>query len=165
MYDDQGNYIGDASMGEFSGQDTSSTMTGDTSSTDYGFGGTSDIAMLGNLGGLMPVGYTPTMGAVPAIIRGGAYGGGRIAGRAVAGLWSLAQKFGPQLVAGVAGMTAEQLISVFLSAKPWKRRRRGRGISSRDMRTTRRVVRFVNRLQHDIGCVHRPAHARARARR
>ena len=167
MYDEMGNFIGDPSLGDFNTGGADATPVDATSGSVDPFGG-GDLSQLGNIGNILPVVYTgsgnvggvqPALGIVPRV---GAVGAGRVAGRAVGALWGLAQRFGPQLVAGVVGMSAEQLMAVFLDRKPWRHRRRRRGISARDMRTTRRVVRFVNRMQHDIGCVHRPAYRRGR---
>jgi len=144
----------------------------DTSGASFDFGGiSSDMGMMGGAMQALPVALPMIRGGLRGnpggLVAGAAgaggilYGGGRIAGRAVGQLWDMAKRFGPDLVAGAAGMTGEQLLAVFLDRKPWRRHRRRRGISSRDVRTTRRVVRFVNRISHDIGCVrHSPRHAR-----
>jgi hypothetical protein len=73
-------------------------------------------------------------------------------------VWETAKKYGPEVAAAAVGMTVGDLMAVFASSGviTSSSHRRRRGISSRDIRTTKRVVRFVNRMAHDIGCVHRP---------
>lgn len=155
--------LGDDSSGVDFGSDQMPTA-----GTDGGFfnmgGLSSDMGILGASSVSLPRIRGGLRGNPGAMISG--YGAGRIAGRAVGKLWEAAKRFGPDLVAGAAGMTAEQLLGVFLDKQPWRHRRRRRGISGRDVRTTRRVVRFVNSIQHQIGCVHTPRHhfARRRAR-
>ena len=79
-------------------------------------------------------------------------------------LWPYVRKYGPIAVATALGITVEALGSLLMHA-PMHRKHRRRGISARDVRTTRRVVGFVNRISQDIGCVHRPHFTRHRRRR
>ncbi|SRR6266571_2814751 len=74
--------------------------------------------------------------------------------------WEITKRFGPDVAAGVVGMSVVDLMQVFAHSPGLMigTRRRRRGISSRDIRTTRRVVRFTQRMISDIGCVH---HARS----
>lgn len=70
-------------------------------------------------------------------------------------LWPLVRKYGGTAVAGALGIGLGELGRLLMEAPQHKKRRR-RGISGRDVATTRRVVRFVNTMQHQIGCVTRP---------
>ena len=156
------------------------TSLGDDSSNLPGLddtgGGSTSLGMTDALAGAAtsifhPVGLPAIRGGLRgnpgalALGGGAMYGGGRILGRGVGKLWEMAKRFGPDLAAGAAGMTAEQLMSVFLDRQPWRHRRRRRGISARDVRTTRRVVNFVSRISHQIGCVHTPRYRAAHHRR
>lgn len=81
-------------------------------------------------------------------------------------LWKYTRRFGAPAVANALGITVGALGAMLLSAPDAGRRRRRRGISARDIRTTKRVVGFVSKMAHDIGCVRAPRHfTRARARR
>jgi hypothetical protein len=82
-------------------------------------------------------------------------------------MWETAKRFGPEVAAAMVGYSVADLMAIFASSGVIMSggRHRRRGISSRDIRTTKRVVGFVNRMSHDIGCVHRPHFARHRARR
>ena len=155
--------LGDDSSGVDFGTDMGATAGTDDGTFNMG-GVSSDM---GVLSGAMSVGLPRIRGGMRgnpgALITG--YGAGRIAGRAVGKLWEAAKRFGPDLVAGAAGMTAEQLLGVFLDKQPWRARRRRRGISGRDVRTARRVVRFVNSITNSLGCVHTPRHHFDRHRR
>jgi len=71
--------------------------------------------------------------------------------------YQLMRTWGPEIAATALGMSIADLIAILADSGAMTRRRRRRGISSRDIRTTSRVVRFVNRMQHQIGCVSRPA--------
>lgn len=76
-------------------------------------------------------------------------------------VWAATKKFGPELVAGAVGMSALELVQALLDSGVMTRRPRRRGISSRDIRCAKRVVRFTNRMVHELGCVHTPrVHAR-----
>ena len=161
MYDEYGNPIdsgtwsdfSDASVGPGGGFDTSSPID------------------LGSIGGMLPVGLfgggaspsrTAIAGAAGAVGRalGRGFGSIMVAGRAVPvkRLWDITKKFGPEVAAAAVGYGVADLMAIFASSGVISSgsRRRRRGISSRDIRTTKRVVRFVNRMSHDIGCVHRP---------
>lgn len=77
----------------------------------------------------------------------------------VAQLWKYVRSHGAATVAAALGISLGALGTILLQ-NPEKRRWRRRGISSRDIRTTKRVVGFVNRISHDIGCVRRPSFTR-----
>lgn len=80
-------------------------------------------------------------------------------------LWKYTRKYGAPAVANALGITVGALGAMLLSAPDAGRRRRRRGISARDIRTTKRVVGFVSKMAHDIGCVRAPRHfTRRRAR-
>ncbi len=72
-------------------------------------------------------------------------------------LWKYTRKFGPQAVAAALGIGVAEL-SVMLLQNPERAARRRRGISARDIRTTKRVVGFVSKMAHTIGCVRAPRH-------
>lgn len=76
-----------------------------------------------------------------------------IQGRAIAvnKLWPVVKRYGPEFVAAGIGVSLAQLAQVMMSSP--ERRRRRRGISSRDVRTTKRVVRFVRSLSHDLSAI------------
>lgn len=73
-------------------------------------------------------------------------------------LWKYTRRFGPGAVAQGLGITVGALGALLLSAPDAGRRRRARGISGRDIRTTKRVVGFVSRMASQIGCVRAPRH-------
>jgi hypothetical protein len=52
------------------------------------------------------------------------------------------------------GLTAEEAAHFLAWGSGRRRRRRGRGISSRDLRTTRRTIRKVVRISHDLRALH-----------
>lgn len=163
--------------------------------TGGGFGGGGDIwpevAQLGQLG-LQVLGepgapVSPTMGTIPraggALLGGAAAMGGITLAAALGGagraatfmingirgtmpqLWRYTRKYGAAAVANALGITVGALGAMLLSAPDAGRRRRRRGISARDIRTTKRVVGFVSKMAHDIGCVRAPRHfTRRRAR-
>lgn len=158
MFDEFGNPIDDTSGGDF-GTDMSAM------DTTAGDGGTMDVSG-GDMGGVM----LPSFGGFSLPGFGGGFGGSvtPVAGgvslpraigslRTVAGkvpwarLWPAVRVMGLPAVATALGIGAD-LLAQGLLTRGMKRHRR-RGISARDVRTTRRVVRFVNRMQHDIGCV------------
>lgn len=62
--------------------------------------------------------------------------------------WVKANPASMATIAAAAGMSVAQLAQLMM-AHPAKRRRR-RGISARDVRTTRRVVNFVHRVTHQL---------------
>jgi hypothetical protein len=162
MFDEFGDPIatsGDAGLDIGSYDDSGGTMQ-DT------FGSSSDTM---NLGGLIPTGFS-----LPRIAGGLMGNPGRLAGRAggaimtaagrfpVAKAWAAVKRFGPELVAGAVGMSAVDLISILISSKAWQGKRRRRGISSRDIRTTKRVCRFAHSLNASLahcGTRHRRAKA------
>lgn len=163
MFDEFGNPIDSGGPG--SGYDDSYNVdfsTGDV--TSDGSGGSFDLGTLPDLAGIIGgtrVGLPSTGVALP---RGGIAGTLRtVAGRIPwARLWPAVRTLGPAGVATALGITTE-LLAQGLMSKGMKRKRR-RGISSRDVRTTTRVVRFVNRMQQQIGCVHSPRAHFARRR-
>lgn len=128
-------------------------------STDVG---AADVATGGiSLGGMMGMLPTASMGMLPTVARAGGKIATRIGNVSIIKVWNAVKKFGPEFTAAGLGWSAGDLVSALFAGNVFtQRRRRGRGISSRDVRTTRRVVRFVNRISHDIGCVHRPHFAR-----
>lgn len=83
---------------------------------------------------------------------------GRGAGTAVingvkfsmASLWPYIRKYGPASVAGALGISIAQLGALAMAAPQGKRRRR-RGISARDISTSRRVIAFNKRLSRQLG--------------
>ncbi len=87
--------------------------------------------------------------------------------------WEIAKRYGPEVAASALGMAVVDFLSIMMDSGAMTRRRRRRGISSRDIRCASRVVRFVNRMQHQLGCVsrgrsfgrhsHRVTNVRARA--
>lgn len=125
-------------------------------------------------GGFLPVQFGGLGGLTGGLMRGGisstargmARRGGAIvtaAGRKISTTkaYQLMRQWGPEIAAGALGMSIADLIAVLFDSGALTRRRRRRGISSRDIRTASRVVRFVNRMQHQIGCVtHRTSYAR-----
>lgn len=122
-------------------------------------------------------GVSQTMGALPLIGRGAAMAGTALGAMTLAGifgaarggasfvingikgtmpqLWKYTRKYGPAAVAQALGISVGALGTMLLQ-NPERARHRRRGISSRDIRTTKRVVGFVNRMAHDIGCIRRP---------
>lgn len=123
-------------------------------------------------GGLLPVqlgGLGGIAGRAGSLISGGARALGGAARRAggyimtqsgrrvaVGKAWEIAKRYGPEVAAAAVGMSVVDLIAVLFDSGAMTRRHRRRGISSRDIRTTTRVVNFVNRMQNRIGCVQRP---------
>jgi len=163
MYDDFGNYIGDASLGAFpgdSGFDTSGDVAIDSGS---GFDTALGLPSIGNAMGLIPS---------PAKIVGGVVGNpGRIA-RAGAGVimtaagkmnmskvWGIVKKFGLDVAAGALGWSAADLVTALVASGVPTRTRRRRGISWRDIRVTKRVCRFAHSLNATL------AHCGTRHRR
>lgn len=116
--------------------------------------------------------FRPTMGAVPAAggVAGAALGavmtlGGRLAGMfgrgagtavingvkfSMARLWPYIRQYGPGAVAAALGITVAELGALAMQA-PQSSRKRRRGISSRDISTTSRVLRFNARLNRRFG--------------
>jgi hypothetical protein len=153
--------------------ETSMGSTGDISGADASF---TDFppdsgAGPGDVGGMMPVQF---MGGIPGIIGRGAISGGRAMasiGRRAGNFllangaklsttkaWAIAKRYGPEVAAAVVGMSVGDFLAVMAhsGAITSSVHHRRSGISSRDIRTTRRVVNFVSRMQHQIGCVHSP---------
>jgi len=78
----------------------------------------------------------------------------------VAQLWKYTRALGPEAVAAGLGISVGALGEILLRNPERKGRGRRRGISARDIRTTKRVVNFVSRMAHQIGCVSTPRHFR-----
>lgn len=131
----------------------------------------------GGSGGFIPTQFGGLGGLTGALTRGGMSSMGRAAGgmarRAGAIITATGQRisttkayqlmraWGPEIAAGAVGMSIADFIAVMFQSGAMTRKRRRRGISGRDIRTASRVVRFVNRMQHQIGCVtHRTSYAR-----
>lgn len=130
-------------------------------------------------------GLTPTMGAVPSAagVAGAAMAGvmslgarlagmfGRGAGSAVINgvkfsmtrLWPYIRQYGPASVAAALGITVAQLGTLAMSAPQHPRRRR-RGISSADIRRTKRVIRFNRQLSRSLGTGRSYSRGRSRGR-
>jgi hypothetical protein len=79
-------------------------------------------------------------------------------------LWRYTRRYGPAAVAQAMGITVGALGAMLLSAPDAGRRGRRRGISARDIRTTKRVVGFVSKMANTIGCVRAPRHFTKRRR-
>jgi len=177
MFDEFGMPI-DSSNLSTGGDLTPSSDYGGASSTDF----PSDQAAPGDSGGgFLPVQWGGMLGGAAR-----SSGGGGLISRSIGAVtrragtimtssgfkmttrkaWELTQKFGPEFVASALGMAAVDLVTILFHSGAMTRRHKRRGISSRDIRTTRRVVGFVNRMVHQIGCVHTPrVHARSIGRR
>jgi hypothetical protein len=78
-------------------------------------------------------------------------------------LWPAVRKYGPAAVAAALGVSSQVLAQMLMDAPRGARRRR-RGISARDIATTTRVVKFVNKISRKIGCVRRPGSGYRRRR-
>jgi hypothetical protein len=154
---------------------------GPSNQSDFGDGS----AAPGDGGGFMPVQFGGIAGRMipggvgSAVAGSRGYALGAAAGRgfgyiiaagrkiSVKRVWETAKRFGPEIAAAGVGYSVADLMAVFASSGVIMSsgRHRRRGISSRDIRTTKRVVGFVNRMSSQIGCVHRPHFTRHRARR
>lgn len=101
--------------------------------------------------------------SAPALI----IAGGRLAARQLAarygttvrGLYAAIKQFGPVAAAAALGISGEQMLQL-IASKP--RRRTRAGISTRDMRVTRRTVRKLVRFTHDIRMLGSSHHSAAR---
>ena len=125
----------------------------DPASGDFG-------GILGGGGALLRTAFTPRIPGGPGQ-RG--YNFGMSMGRAartivtsmgsfsVAKVWDLTKRFGPDVAAGVVGMSVVDLVTVLAHSGVMHRRRRRRGISARDVRTARRVVHFAHSILHKLG--------------
>lgn len=78
--------------------------------------------------------------------------------------WVKANPASMATIAAAAGMSVEALAGLMM-AHPAGRRRRRRGISSRDVRTTRRVVNFVYRISSQLQALRPHSGGFSRARR
>src|SRR5882762_2008058 len=129
---------------------------------DFGDGGGGLLPVqFGGLGGI--AGRAGSLLGGPVARAGGAMmrRGGSIvtaAGRRISTskAWAIAKRYGPDVAASAVGMGLADFLAVMMDSGAMTRRHRRRGISSRDFRTTRRVVNFVNRLTHTLGCVSSP---------
>lgn len=137
---------------------------------DWGGNGIGSVAgQFMPLSNSSPSGYQQTAGSMPAI--GGAIVAGamtlgarlagmfgRGAGKAVINgvqfsmtrLWPYIRKYGPGAVAGALGISIAQLGALALAA-PQHQKHRRRGISARDISTSRRVIKFNRRLSRQLG--------------
>lgn len=61
-------------------------------------------------------------------------------------LWPLVRKYGPGAVAGGLGISIGSLGTLLMQAPTSGHRRRSRGISARDVKTTRRTLRSIKKL-------------------
>jgi len=84
-----------------------------------------------------------------AVTRGGSFNIGGVKA-SLKSLWPAVRKYGPGAVAAALGVSAQVLAQMLMDAPRGGARRR-RGISARDIRTTKRVVGFTKRLAHDVG--------------
>lgn len=68
----------------------------------------------------------------------------------MAQLWPYVKKYGPFAVATGLGISAQQLATLLENAprSGGGRGRRGRGISARDVKTTRRTLKTIRKLYH-----------------
>src|SRR5882762_179814 len=159
-------------------QETAQIGGYDGGGDDFGGGSFQPVQFGGMVGGL-----TGGLGRMaPALGRGVMTAGRRAGtimlagGRAISTTkaYKLMRQWGPEIAAGALGMSIADLVQIMFASGAMTRRRRRRGISSRDIRTASRVVRFVNRMQHQLGCVtrsrsfggrhsHRVTNVRARA--
>jgi len=62
----------------------------------------------------------------------------------------LAQRFGLEMAAAGLGVGLLEVAQAVFSHHRHGRRRRGRGITSRDMRTSRRTIRTLTRMHHEL---------------
>lgn len=122
-------------------------------------GGMPDVVLAGSGGGLG--GILGTVGkylglGVPA---GGAIGGAVMRGArsvlqtakgvfASGSVWALISRLGPYAAAAALGIAVSDLIA-WMMANP-KKKKRARGISARDVRTTRRTCRKISSVQHAL---------------
>jgi hypothetical protein len=108
-------------------------------------------------------------GAMGIITRWGKSMGAVLAGRGVQmrarDVYEIVKKYGPEVAAGVLGWTVAELMQVLgnLGAFTPKKRRR-RGVSARDIRTTKRVCRFVTSVSRSLADCSMRARARGGAR-
>lgn len=65
-------------------------------------------------------------------------------------LWPAVRKYGPAAVATALGISAAALADLLMHA-PTSKKRRARGISARDLRTSRRTIRTVKRFSSMLG--------------
>ena len=126
------------------------------------------VSSSGGGGGLMTDSgdMVPTMGSVGGAVAAGGVWLGSVLARAfgrgeaaaiftgangvrvrMAQLWPLVRKYGAQNVAGALGITVGALGTLLMSPEAQKpARRRAKGISARDVKTTRRTIRTLKKL-------------------
>lgn len=75
---------------------------------------------------------------------------------------AMVRRFGPEATAGALGLDVATLFRLIAAGGGFRARRR-RGISSRDIRTTRRVVGFVSRLSTQLSHLWRHGSGRGRS--
>jgi len=158
MFDEFGNEVDPGAYTDPTYYDSGGSSGGDDFSDGGGallpvqFGGLGGIA--GRAGSLLGRAAGPAGGAL--MRRGGAIitAAGRRLSTTKA--WAIAKRYGPEVAAAAVGMGVADFLAVMMDSGAMTRRARRRGISSRDIRTTRRVVNFVNRLTHTLGCVSSP---------
>lgn len=128
--------------------------------------------------GVIPAAF-PAVGVIGGMVAGGARTLASLFSRAGAAaafningirgtipqLWKYTRRFGPGAVAQALGITVGALGAMLLSAPDAGRRYKRRGISARDIRTTKRVVGFVSKMASQIGCVRAPRHFRRHSKR
>lgn len=126
--------------------------------------------MNGNGGGMVQAGWPAAAGA--AVVSLGAWlaRGASVAGAVFRGangvtvkmgqLWPYVRKYGPMAVATGLGISAAQLATLLEQAPRTGRGtgRRGRGITARDVKTTRRTLKTIKKLYHMMP-TRRPAYA------
>ncbi|SRR5258708_2131259 len=129
-------------------------------SEDFSSGDISDFGGFAGVGGMMQTALTPR---IPGGGSQRGYNFGMSMGRAartivtsmgsfsVAKVWDLTKRFGPDVAAGVVGMSVVDLVTVLAHSGVMHRRRRRRGISARDVRTARRVVHFAHSILQKLG--------------
>lgn len=66
-------------------------------------------------------------------------------------LWPLVRQYGPQAVAGALGITIGGLSTLLAQAPTTGPRKRRRGISARDIRTTKRTIKQIRRISRLAG--------------
>lgn len=110
-------------------------------------------------------GFVPAAFGVPAIpivrglistllARGSAAIGKRLSARSVV---ALVKSLGLTAAAVALGLTVEEVAQIFAAAP----KRRRRGITARDISTTKRVIGVTHRIQHELSHLARPVRRRA----
>ncbi len=108
-------------------------------------GGGGGAAQAALLPALVPPAIAGARGLMALLLgRASATLGKRISAR---GVVSLVRSLGLTAAAVALGLTVEEVAQIFASAPKARRR----GITARDIRTTKRVIRTTARIQHDLG--------------